>query len=141
MTSRFHFTVTNSRPIPFKRHAGQGRRAHNDPAYTAWREEVGWAARAANTEGVFFDGDVLTVMHFRIPDRRMGDLDNYVKGVHDALEGILYGNDKQVKAGLQLLTVDADQPGVDVWVSAQPSGVYAMNGLVELLSRSQRFDA
>ena len=33
------FTVSG-RPVPFKRHVGQGRAARNDPRYKAWRDEV-----------------------------------------------------------------------------------------------------
>ena len=110
------FTV-NGRPVPFKRHSGQGRRARNDARYTAWRDLIAVRALEAYHGAVQFGGDILTLQRFRAEDWNVGDADNYGKGPHDALQkGVLYEDDKQVGLMIVDVEVDKERPGVDILV-------------------------
>ena len=98
------------RPLPFMRvRHGKGRH-WNAPEYDAFKDKVAWAARAAGVLGdpdedmcweldVILSPDGLTVTAKpveRIKSGLRGDIDNYAKGVMDALQGVVYKNDKHV---------------------------------------------
>lgn len=67
-------------------------------------------------------GDAVNVMiplslHARVyvPDERLHDVCNFAKGVHDALEGIVYANDRWLHRVLwERAGVDVDAPRADV---------------------------
>jgi Holliday junction resolvase RusA-like endonuclease len=52
----------------------------------------------------------------RLPHAKKPDRDNLAKGVHDALEGILYHNDSQVYAGAVEKWVASENETPHVWV-------------------------
>ncbi|POB12203.1 RusA family crossover junction endodeoxyribonuclease [Sulfobacillus sp. hq2] len=88
------------------------------PAARAWKTEAAllarqWARRVA------WDGSLPTwvVVGFRVtwPDRRAHDLPN-LKALWDALEHILYPNDRWVLPYPFLPTVDRANPHVTLWV-------------------------
>ena len=74
------FTVTG-RPVPFKRHAGVGRRAYNQPEYSAWRDAIAWRAREARVQ--MLSGYVFVMVEVFV-SHHPGDADNYAKGALDA---------------------------------------------------------
>jgi len=96
------------------RSLGKGRMTHNNPHLKAWRQAVGWAAKAACPGGEPTDAEVFVTLHFAVRPRRQGDapdLDKLVRAVLDALSGIVYRDDKQVvviHAERVLLPLDAD---------------------------------
>lgn len=69
-------------------------------------EEILW--QYAQSKGPWFDGPVemtlafhkdhteLVIADAHTPSKLRGDIDNYVKTVQDALQGVAYDNDKQV---------------------------------------------
>ena len=63
------------------------------------------------------DGPVSVAMHFYFPNKR-GDLDNRVKPVLDALEGVAYENDRQVVRYVAERYTDKNDPRVEVSVMA-----------------------
>lgn len=59
-----------------------------------WKEAVGRAAWLAKVQSV--DGPV--ELHIVLGGALRGDVDNYAKGIMDALNGIAYKDDRQVKS-------------------------------------------
>jgi Holliday junction resolvase RusA-like endonuclease len=48
-------------------------------------------------------------------NKRRGDLDNHVKAVKDAMNGVVYGDDRQVVYLEAAFDEDPDRPRVEVW--------------------------
>ena len=71
------------------------RGTYNEPKYTAWKNDV---AKVGASKLERLDGDVDLVCRFTFANKVHGDLDNLVGGIMDALNGIAYKDDKQVKA-------------------------------------------
>lgn len=97
LTDILAFTVPGT-PVPKQ---WPGRRARRTLArQKAWEETVGWHGLIArNAQGWAFAplGVRLHIAAFFWRDwSRRADLDNLVKGVKDALEGVLYENDSQI---------------------------------------------
>jgi Holliday junction resolvase RusA-like endonuclease len=103
------------RPKTWDRTAGSGRR--NTKAYTQWKKDV---ALSALCDGARSWGKVFVVLRVTVylKDRSgMGDVDNYAKGIQDALEGIIYDNDRQVcHLDVRRYTRGVDKPRVDIKV-------------------------
>jgi crossover junction endodeoxyribonuclease RusA len=109
------FTV-DGRPVPCPRPrvTRDGKHTYNPARYETWRTECGLIA-SVEMDGTPVTCDVALLIRVRVPDKRHGDLDNYVKAVGDALEGVVFENDKQVKRIEAELCV-GEAPGVDVVV-------------------------
>ena len=60
-----------------------------------FREHAGWLAKAQRPGEDLIVGEVRLTIHVYRP-RRVGDLDNYAKVVLDALNGIVWEDDKQI---------------------------------------------
>jgi Holliday junction resolvase RusA-like endonuclease len=106
----------DGRPIPCPRPRVVKGHAYNPPNYDAWRTECALVARGAMLGDEPVDCDVLLFLSVRLEDGRHGDLDNYIKAVNDAIEGVVFVNDKQVKRIAAKMSVNKDAPGVDVTV-------------------------
>jgi crossover junction endodeoxyribonuclease RusA len=59
---------------------------------------------------------VLCVTVYRIHDGKGGDLDNYVKAVSDAINGIAFPDDRYVRTIVAALAQDRERPRVEVEV-------------------------
>ncbi len=95
-TAAVRFTVPRL-PVPCPRPRVDRGHAHYTTRYEDWRREVGFMALCSR-HGAMFKGDVkLTVTVFGAS--RRGDWDNIGKGVSDALQGVLYADDAQVRHG------------------------------------------
>lgn len=80
----------------------------------AYKAQVGWIAKERQVKPLA--GAVsLTVRVFR-PQKR-GDLDNTLKVLGDALQGIAYANDKQIRELHAYLGDDSKRPRVEVELS------------------------
>lgn len=92
----------NLEPMPFKRVMQSGRRRYNDGRYTEFKVELGTFALKAMAGLEPLTGAVsLRVDFYKLKpkspaSRRWGDLDNHLKAVLDALNGICYLDDAQV---------------------------------------------
>jgi Holliday junction resolvase RusA-like endonuclease len=106
------------RPVPFGRHEGTGKKAHNPEEYAAWRAEQGHKLKALLKlrpprvdlhddpvrvhvwlEGAAVEVEVVREVHALRPKGLRGDIDNYVKGVLDVLvDAGVVGDDRQVQA-------------------------------------------
>lgn len=109
------YTVTvNGTPVPAPRPRVTRRGTYMPAAYTAWRDEVGWHAKSVIKEPL--TGPVTLLMQFRVQRGRV-DLDNLVKGVLDALNGIAYHDDAQVvRLSAHKLAAPPSERGVTVYV-------------------------
>lgn len=96
-------------PLPFPRPASNGKRRFNPPRYTQFKNALGLIARQAMHGQAPFSGEVKLTAEFYRPKPKprkgtppqvsfIGDIDNYLKAVMDALIGICYVDDRQVTA-------------------------------------------
>ena len=96
------FTVP-IKPVPFPRAASRGHRRYNPKNYSEYKQEIGWYALVAMKGAPPFKGEVRLHADFYRPKPKrskqvsfIGDADNYLKAVMDALIGICYVDDRQV---------------------------------------------
>ena len=80
----------------------------------AYQEKAGWEAKAAGIQPI--TGKVAVTLHFYRPIRR-GDLDNRVKVLLDALQGIAYADDNQVNEIHAHQGDDCKNPRVEVCIT------------------------
>lgn len=109
-------------PLPKPRPRVTKRGTYTPPKYKLWETTVSlytitWMS--ANRIDPL-TGDVAVTLHFRRKGKRRADLDNLVKAVLDALNGVAYGDDDQVTRIVATVTYNAPEPGVGVTVSTGP---------------------
>ena len=75
-------------------------------------EEQQWLKQAKHT---WYYIDLV----FFMPDRRIRDSHNMLKLLLDVMQGIIYDNDYYVMPRIQAVEYDADNPRVEICVSAQ----------------------
>lgn len=114
--------ILPGRPTSWKRTTGKGRARFTDPAMRAAKASHALRALAARQAWVLarrrpwpmageFEIEVLAFM----PDRRgLPDWDNLGKLISDAIEGIVYENDRQVSDGIVRRRIDAARPRTEV---------------------------
>jgi len=78
----------------YYRHTRDGRH-YISPEGKAFKEKLGWLARAKKVKCTDQPVELVFVWYCK-KGCRGGDLDNRLKVILDALEGIVYENDKQV---------------------------------------------
>jgi len=78
-----------------------------------YRDLVGWIGASAGVES--HDGDVRVSVIVRRKHKR-GDIDNYLKVLFDALQGVVYVNDKQIKKVEVEIIEGAEEGEILVWV-------------------------
>lgn len=87
-------------PVPFPRPAQSGKRRFNPKRYSEFKAALGFFAKAAMHGQAPFTGAVkLTAEVYKkiIPTAlTFGDVDNHLKAILDALNGICYADDRQV---------------------------------------------
>lgn len=71
-------------------------RGYRSARVTAWQQTVAWHAREAMRGDPPLSGAVRMRLEFVLPSRRRVDLDNLSKAVLDALNGIVWHDDRQV---------------------------------------------
>lgn len=109
-------------PVPYPRMTRYSLGTRRVQRSMAWRNEVGWLAKAAGA--VLWDGPVGVTIDLYTRDRmvRRYDGSNVLKAVEDALQGICYANDKQVTVGaFHIYTADpvlGREIGTWVWVGS-----------------------
>ena len=98
------------KPVPFKRVIPRYGRPKNPAEYTEFKNELGYfALKAMNGRELFKGAIKITVDFFKPKPKRskyfcgdfavtpdFGDVDNFLKSVLDALNGICYLDDRQV---------------------------------------------
>lgn len=107
---RFGFTVDGP-PVPAPRpkvvRGGAG--IIKDKRYEAYREAIAYSYLAA-VKMRMHEGPVGLKVIFCMPNHRRVDIDNLLKGVMDALNGLAYKDDSQVTTILARKTYDAKLP-------------------------------
>lgn len=87
-------------PVPFKRVMQNGKRRFNDRRYSEFKEVLAYIAktfiRAPLKGKIKIRADFFNLKPKNILSHRWGDLDNHLKAVLDALNGIAYDDDSQV---------------------------------------------
>ena len=87
-------------PVPFPRPASNGKRRYNPPRYTEFKNALGlFASRAMHGQAPFTGAVKLTAEVYKkiVPTSlRFGDIDNHLKAILDALNGIAFRDDSQV---------------------------------------------
>ncbi len=91
--------VIPGRPIPKKRPRLNSKNSrsyvYTPPETAEYERKVGWYALQA-AKGKSFSNDIAVFIKLYFKDRRFGDVDNYGKALLDAIQGIVFDNDKQV---------------------------------------------
>lgn len=86
------------------------------PARTrAWEQTIAWRARAAHKGGPL-EGLLEVGIVVRLRGAGGGDVDNYAKAVLDALQPIVYRNDRQVRRLVAELLDGSPDDGVEITV-------------------------
>jgi crossover junction endodeoxyribonuclease RusA len=92
----YRFTVPG-RPVPAARMTKRGKFIKPQAQrYLAYKHEVGWRAKEAGVQ--LLEGIVAMDIAVYVCGHS-GDWDNYAKAICDALNGIAYADDNQVKHG------------------------------------------
>jgi len=105
------FTVPGE-PVPKARpRAGKGK-VYTPRRTLAYEARVRQAARAGCR--VAYQGPVTLVVDFYLGTRRRVDVDNLLKSVADALNGVAYGDDTQVVCLVGTKRLDRQNPRAEV---------------------------
>lgn len=98
-----------------------------EPAYLQYRKDIAYMARQHNPGILTTEAIKLDLTFFRnkeITSSRFGDIDNLVKGVLDALKGVIYVDDAQVHS-ISAHKIKREKPGI--WVVVYYEGILAEN--------------
>lgn len=93
MTAAYTFTVP-TRPVGKQRPRVYRGRAVTPKRTRDYEEAVALYARGAGVKPI--SGQVSLTVDLFYDDRRHRDIDNAIKSIQDALEGIAYANDRQI---------------------------------------------
>lgn len=112
------FTVP-MRPFPKQRpRSAAGKRPYMDKGYVLQKVEFATLARAAYGKPFpFLLGKVEVSITFRYKDTRTADIDNLAGGVMDALNGILWKDDKQVRRGKLAIETACPRNEIEMWIN------------------------
>lgn len=111
------FTVPG-KPIPAVRMTQRSK--HRNPQaqrYLAYKDAVGWTAKAAGIER--YDGPVIVAIDVFLANRmgQRGDIDNIGKALTDSLNGIAYDDDKQItRLTISLRSAGDGDERAEVWI-------------------------
>ena len=118
MTNPFILTISG-RPVPCPRPRVTPHGVYYNNSYLIWRDVAGWTARIAMNEQEhpgFGKAPVALVVRVYLKTRDRADLDNYIKAVGDALQGILFDDDRQIQRIEAALIIGTDEPRVEIEV-------------------------
>lgn len=102
-----------------QRNKARGGRAHS-AAYKTSREAVRMVGMGQVKDRPAFPGGALMVrFRFYPPDYRRRDVDNYCKGLADGLNGVLWGDDSQLR-DISILRCDVDEESPRCEVTVEP---------------------
>ena len=123
--STVHITI-KGRPISkdnekfFNRRSG---RPFTSARFKDYEENVRLQAAAQMIGKPPIEGDIMMMMVFWFQNRTRPDLFNAPKSIADALQGIVYQNDKQVTIGYLQCLYDNANPRVEVYVDSIENGI------------------
>lgn len=89
--------IVPGRPVPAVRMTQKSMHVNKyAKRYLQYKKQVGWIARS-HMQGEPIEGDAGVRLTLYIHGRNHGDIDNLFKGVTDALNKIVYKDDRQIK--------------------------------------------
>jgi len=111
------FTVPGN-PLPKKRPRvnTHTRRAYSDPRSVVWEQTVAQYAMLAMVGQDALPGEVEVELTFRRASRHRVNIDNLCKAILDGMNGVVFGDDFQVRRLVATLDKACPEPGVDVVV-------------------------
>lgn len=87
--------VVAGRPVPAVRMTNRGKWVNPSAIrYLAYKDAVGWAAKAASWD--LIKGPVRVEIHLYLRGGQVGDVDNYAKSILDGCNGVIWVDDTQV---------------------------------------------
>ena len=92
-------------------HGGRGVRL--TPEAKQFRKDAGWLVKSQGSEVCYVPIRVVLVFY---KPRREGDIDNPLKATLDAMNHILWDDDKLIEELDIKLKMDVDNPRVELWV-------------------------
>jgi len=110
-------------PIPKARPRVTKYGTYTSASSEEWEDTVGWQCRDQWKRRPLLGPLGIEFIFYR-EDRRRVDLDNLEKAMLDALEGILYDNDSQIKEKRGEICYSKEHPGVEV-------GIWTLGGQKE----------
>lgn len=110
-------------PVPFNRpRFGKGKVVFNSPRYSAFKAELGYKARSAMNGKKIVTGafkisvDIYKKSAQNLLSKNFGDLDNFVKAVMDALNGICFVDDAQCVEFKRCRKFKSDKPKIVIQI-------------------------
>ena len=114
-----NFTVPG-KPVSYKR-VTHGKKPHYPPEYTDYRDVVSLIARSVMRGADYTEKPVNVVVKvyqpLEVTNQHSGDIDNYLKLIFDALNKIVFKDDKQVIQVIAYKYQDKHNPRVEVSVT------------------------
>jgi Holliday junction resolvase RusA-like endonuclease len=120
-------------PVGFKRHIGTGRRAHSDPVYEAYKRLLAGRMAFALPRGWHKGATYALGVIAYVPDLRRRDVDNLLKSVMDAGNGIVWADDSQVTIATVARELSRERPGIEIGVRRIEAGL--VERLLEAVGR------
>jgi len=119
MENTINFKVTGKPVSKSNSYRIGNKRMYKTKACVAWEKKVSEEALTAmrKAEAVMADGPVEMEVKVVFPDNRRRDLDNVLKSILDAMNGIVYKDDCQVQKLILSKTVEAGYPRVELHIS------------------------
>lgn len=108
--------IVPGRPATKHRHGSSGRDAYIPKETKRYQQKVAGNARQSRPDGWPMDAQVNLELLFCYPDLKMADLSNPLKVIEDALEGVLYENDRQIWDGTQQKRLRQRADNCQVWI-------------------------
>ena len=119
--TEYSFTVW-AQPVPAPRARITRKGNYYPPRYEMWRNMVRTVARQVYLGKPPLEGPVMLFIDI-YGARKNADWDNLGKGISDALEGIMYANDKQIRyARVQMHDCPVKKRRAEITVSAFHDG-------------------
>jgi Holliday junction resolvase RusA-like endonuclease len=129
MSRSVEFTV-HGKPVPYERVASaRNGKKYVPPDSSRYRKLVAWVALEARQRASAWPPPCATafavVLHvYRMPPKgkaKRGDADNYAKNALDALSGVLFEDDRQVRRlVVEILDAEVGKERMDMLVEAWP---------------------
>jgi len=115
-----HFTV-RGQPIPKARPVVANRRAFTPSKTVAWEQQVAWAARELMRDQPPLTDDLTVQLVFYRKGKRRADIDNLSKSILDAMNGIIFNDDRQIVQLTAAVFYRSTTPGVAVKITKDGS--------------------
>jgi hypothetical protein len=125
------FTI-GGRPKTWQRTVAHEGKRLSEKEQRAVKKIIGMRALAARPAGWPLDASYAMEVIGYWPDRRCGDADRLVSIVMDALEGVAYKADRQVRAQCSAVLLDRLVPRTEVLVVPYDEGVHVPVMTIEL---------